>query len=237
MTVINYELGWKGAFVDEQVLTQVNAYYQTFEDYQANFALTVGGVPDLNQVGEFKNALAESIIYGVELGVQASIDNWSGDLGFAYSKSELGSFGTILNIFAGAYGGPAEIELDGAKTPFAPEITANAGLAYTFAVGGEGQPINITPRIDLAYRGDSYASLFQNRATFLEGQTLLNASVRVEASEDWDIFFWGSNLTDERFAAAKQNVAGNGGLLGDEIVGIVYMAPPRLVGVRVTHDF
>ena len=44
---------------------------------------------------------------------------------------------------------------------------------------------------------------------------------------------WGSNLTDERFAAAKQNVTGIKGI----IEGIVYMAPPRLIGLRVTYDF
>jgi iron complex outermembrane recepter protein len=238
MKVLNYELGWKGTFVDEQVLTQMNVYYQTFDGYQANFALTTPGIPVIDTIGEFKNAKTESIIYGVELGIQASFEDWTFDAGFAYSKSKLGSFGTILNVFDPVFGGGPSIDLDGAKTPFAPEVTANAGVAYTFLIGDEGgEPTKVTPRIDVAYWTDSYANLFQNRATLLEGQTLLNGSVRVEAAEDWEIFFWGSNLTDERFAAAKQNVAGNGGALGDEIVGIVYMAPPRLLGVRVTHDF
>jgi iron complex outermembrane receptor protein len=237
MKVLNYELGWKGSFVDNQVLTQMNVYYQTFDGYQANFALTTPGIPVIDTIGEFKNAKTESIIYGVEVGVQAYFDDWTFDAGFAYSKSKLGSFGTILNVFDPVFGGGPSIDLDGAKTPFAPEVTANAGVAYTFLIGDEGEPTKVTPRLDVAYWTDSYANLFQNRATLLEGQTLLNGSVRVEAGEDWELFFWGSNLTDERFAAAKQNVAGNGGPLGDEIVGIVYMAPPRLLGVRATYDF
>ena len=233
MKVINYELGWKGSFIDEQLHTQLNVYYQTFDDYQALFALTGLGVPVVDTFAEFKNARAESIIYGVELGVQAYLENWTFDLGFAYSKSELGSFGTVLNIFQPVYGGPVDLELDGARTPFAPEVTGNFGVAYTFLVQGPGVPTSITPRIDIAHRSDSYASLFENRATFLEGQTLLNASVRVELGEDWDVFVWGSNLTDERYATAKQSVTGSGGFID----GIVYRAPPRLVGLKVSHDF
>jgi iron complex outermembrane recepter protein len=232
MKVINYEVGWKGSFIDDQVSTQLNVYYQTFEDYQALFALTGLGIPVVDTFAEFKNARAESIIYGVELGVQAYFENWTFDLGFSYSKSELGSFGTVLNIFAPVYGGPPDIELDGARTPFAPEVTSNAGLAYTFLVGDQGEPTSVTPRIDVAYFSDSYASLFENRATFLEGQTLLSASVRVETG-NWDVFFWGTNLTDERFATAKQSVTGAGGFID----GIVYRAPPRLIGLRVTRDF
>jgi outer membrane receptor protein involved in Fe transport len=75
--------------------------------------------------------------------------------------------------------------------------------------------------------------LFENRATFLEGQTLLSGSVRVEVGEDLQVYFWGTNLTDERFATAKQSVTGAGGFID----GIVYRAPPRLIGLRVTYDF
>lgn len=234
MEVINYEIGWKGAFFNRQLQTQLNIYYQTFEGYQANFSLQTPGIPAIDTVGEFKNAQTESVIQGIEFGAQGYFGNWVFDAGFAYSESELGSFGIVQDIFAPVYGGPANIELDGASTPFAPEWTGNFGVGYTFNVSNSqlSEPMRVTPRIDVAYRGDSYANLFQNRATLLEGQTLLNASLRIDAG-DWDIMFWGSNLTDERYAAAKQNVTGVNGF----IEGIVYMAPPRLFGVRVGRSF
>lgn len=61
--------------------------------------------------------------------------------------------------------------------PFAPEWTGNTGAGYTFTISGEGtdgNPITKTPRIDIAYRGDSFARLFQNPATELEGYTLVH---------------------------------------------------------------
>ena len=38
MEVINYEAGWKQRWADGQFNTQFNVYYETFDDYQANFA-------------------------------------------------------------------------------------------------------------------------------------------------------------------------------------------------------
>ena len=38
MEVINYEAGWKQRWADGQFNTQFNVYYETFDNYQANFA-------------------------------------------------------------------------------------------------------------------------------------------------------------------------------------------------------
>lgn len=243
MAVINYEIGWKGAFFDRQLQTQFNIYHQTFDGYQAAFALTGLGVPAIDTVSEFKNARTESIIQGAEFGAQGFFGDWVFDVGLAYTSSELGNFGTVVNPFANTFGGGATLELDGARTPFAPEWTGNFGVGYTFRLQNPGlsEPMEVTPRIDVSHRGDSYANLFQNRATLLEGVTLLNASLRVEAGP-WEVMFWGSNLTDETYAAAKQNVGSDDNgtplIAGDDyIVGIVYMGAPRLFGVRVGRSF
>ena len=38
MEVINYEAGWKARLADDQFHTQLSVYYETFDDYQANFS-------------------------------------------------------------------------------------------------------------------------------------------------------------------------------------------------------
>jgi len=233
MAVINYEAGWKGAWFERRLTTQLAVYYQTFDGYQAGFAIPLtAGIPAIDSVGEFKNAKTLSTIYGVEFGAQGQFGDLEVDFGAAYSHSALGSFGKIVNIFAPVYGGPAAVSLAGTTTPFAPEWTLNGGAAYTFHIDDLLHGATLTPRFDVAWRSDSYASLFHNRATLLEGGAVANASLRLDANPWW-AELWVTNLADRRFAAAKQNVTGATGI----IQGIVYEAPPRLYGIRIGRHF
>ena len=233
MEVINYEGGWKSTLLNGQLHTQLALYYQTFQDYQAGFAFAAGGgIPQINTISEFKNAQTTSKIYGVEFGGQGHFDDLSVDFGMAYSKSKLGSFGLVRNIFAPVYGGPANIDLDGTTTPFAPKFSGNVGAAYTYHVDSLGSGATLTPRIDVATKSHSYAQLFHNRATRLEGVTLVNVSVRYAQGPWWGML-WATNLFDESYAGAKQNVTGETGV----IAGIVYRGPPRLWGLRIGRSF
>ncbi len=233
MSVINYEAGWKSILADGHLRTQLAAYYQTFKNYQAGFAFAAGpGVPALATVSQFRNALTTSKIYGIEYGGQGRFGDWSLDFGVAYSKSKLGSFGLIQNIFQPVYGGPTAVDLDGTTTPFAPKLSGNVGVAYTIHVDQMEDGATITPRIDIAARSKSYANLYHNRATLLKGGAVVNATIRYDA-EDWWAMLWSSNLFDRTYVAAKQNVTGATGAIG----GIVYMAPPRQFGLRVGRPF
>jgi iron complex outermembrane recepter protein len=241
MSVINYELGWKAAFYDRQVRTQFNVYYQVFDDYQADFALGGPAALPSATLFQFQNARSDSIVWGAELGAQVYLNNWEFDAGLAYFQSELGSFGLVQNPFAVVTGGPEIIDLDGAETPFAPTWTGNFGVGYTFrtATGIAGNPIEITPRVDVAYRDDSYSRLFQNRATLMKGYTLVNAQIHVD-SGPWHLLLWGNNLTDKDYVAAKQNVgasAGSSFVAEPHYTGLVYAGLPRLWGARLTYSF
>jgi outer membrane receptor protein involved in Fe transport len=86
--------------------------------------------------------------------------------------------------------------------------------------------------VDVAGKSHSYASLFHNRATFLEGVTLVNASLRYEGGDWWGLLY-ATNLFDKSYAGAKQNVTGASGI----IEGIVYRGPPRLFGLRIGRNF
>ena len=233
MKVINYEAGLKSSFFDRHLQTQLAVYYQTFKNYQAGFALAAGlGIPAIDTVSEFRNAKTKSRIWGVEFGGQAQFGDLSADFGLAYSKSELGDFGLIQNIFAPVYGGAAIIDMDGATTPFAPQFTGNVGVAYTFHLDNVASGATLTPRVDVANKSHSYSSLFHNRATLLKGVTLVNASARYTQGPWW-AEVWATNLFDETYPSAKQNVTGATGT----IAGIVYLGTPRLFGVRIGREF
>ncbi|MEJ2088260.1 MAG: TonB-dependent receptor [Gammaproteobacteria bacterium] len=241
MSVINYETGWKATSFDSQLHTQLNVYYQVFKDYQANFALRGVDIPITDQLFQFQNAQTDSNVYGVEFGAQAVFDDLEFDMGVAYFKSELGSFGLVNNEFQLMYGGPDTVDLDGSETPFAPKWTGNVGVGYTFhAQGFGGHSLEIVPRVDVAFRSDSYARLFQNPATKLEGYALLNAQLHFN-NGPWSLVLWGTNLTDKKYVGAKQNIEGNTGPTAtipfDHFTGIVYGGLRRLYGLRLSVAF
>src|SRR5262245_66595446 len=131
MEVINYELGWKARLANDQFHTQFSVYYQTFDDYQANFAFD-SLVPGLNNP-ELRNAETESTIWGVEFSGQARAGDFSLDFGLAYLESELGTFSSVIDPFRTA---PDNVvNLSGAEVPFAPPFTGNIGLAYDIHMG------------------------------------------------------------------------------------------------------
>ena len=238
MTVTNYEAGWKASFLDHTIRTQFDAYYQIFKDYQADFALSNNTAAPTSMLFQFQNALTDSKIYGVELGAQATLGDVGIDFGFAYNESKLGSFGEVVNTFAGipGYDPRPTVDLDGSHTPFSPKITVNGGVSYRFHLPAQW---TLTPRVDVAYRSDTYSRLFENNATLLPGYTVINAQVKLQ-KEHWFAELWCTNLTDERYVAAKQNVDGAGPTAEypfPHIAGIVYGGPPRLFGLRVGYSF
>jgi hypothetical protein len=124
-------------------------------------------------------------------------------------------------------------------------VTANVGAAYTFHLPTDSAPLDMTPRLDVAYRTDSYANLFHNPSTLLEGGFVLNLSLNFTHGPWW-ASLWSTNLLDRTYIGAKQNVSGDPGTPGTQegdwfaaphVVGIVYMAPPRLFGFRVGRSF
>jgi iron complex outermembrane receptor protein len=241
MGVINYEAGWKSTIFDGHMNIQLDGYYQVFKNYQADFGLAPGpGVPASLSLSQFQNAKTDSTIWGIEFGGQAQFGDLAIDMGAAYSRSKLGDFGTVINPFDPIYGGGATIDMDGASTPFAPKFTGNIGAAYTFHLGnGFGEEdLTMTPRLDLAYRGMSYARLFKNPSTELPSVTLLNGNIMF-TNGPWGLEFWGTNLLDEKYIAAKQNVdvGTYTGVVGPVITGIVYGGQRRLVGVRLSRSF
>jgi iron complex outermembrane receptor protein len=236
--VTNYEVGLKSTLLDRKIHTQLDVYYQVFKDYQADFALGAGVGPANTQLFQFQNALTDSKIYGAEFGAQGNFGDFAMDYGFAYNTSKLGSFGQVINTFAGVpgYDPRPTVDLKGSSTPFSPKITTNIGASYTVALPHHWKMV---PRAEVAYRSDAYSRLFENEATLLPGYTLVNSQIKF-SNETTYVEFWCNNVADKRYVSAKQNVDGAAPTAEypfQHIVGIVYGGAPRLFGVRIGHSF
>jgi iron complex outermembrane receptor protein len=219
MEVINYEVGWKGRLANDQFHTQFSAYYQTFDDYQANFAFD-SLVPGLNNP-ELRNAETESTIMGVEFSGQARVGDFSLDFGLAYLESELGTFSDVVDPFLVA---PNNIvNLSGAEVPFAPPFTGNIGMAYDIRLG----EFTLTPRVDFSHQDETQAALWPDPQVTLEARDLVNAQLTFGPNSGrWSAVAWGTNITDEQYVSGIQN---NGTLY--------YAAPPIQYGLRVKINF
>ncbi|HSC08260.1 MAG TPA: TonB-dependent receptor, partial [Steroidobacteraceae bacterium] len=219
MEVINYEVGWKARLANDQFHTQFSAYYQTFDDYQANFAFD-SLVPGLNNP-ELRNAETESTIMGVEFSGQARVGDFSLDFGFAYLESELGTFSSVIDPFLTAPNNV--VNLSGAEVPFAPPFTGNIGMAYDIRLG----EFTLTPRVDFSHQDETQAALWPDPQVTLEARDLVNAQLTFGPNSGrWSAVAWGTNITDEQYVSGIQN---NGTLY--------YAAPPIQYGLRVKINF
>ncbi len=212
--VINYETGWKATFAEDRVTSQLTLYYETFDNYQADFANAVNGVPVNSST--VRNAEDESTIWGVEWSAQAAFGELHIDLAAAYLDSELGSFNNVVDPFRTAPNNV--VDLSGTKSPYAPEWTGNIGVEYGFHLTGD---MTLTPRIDYAYIDETQAGLWDSPRITLESRKLTNLQVRLDAGRWW-ANAWMTNATDEQYAGGIQNNA-----------SLFYAAPPRMYGLRI----
>jgi iron complex outermembrane receptor protein len=219
MEVINYEAGWKARLANDQFHTQLSVYYETFDDYQANFAFD-SLVPGLNNP-ELRNAETESTVWGIELSGQARTGGFSLDFGLAYMESELGTFSSVVDPFLPPPNNV--VNLSGADVPFSPDFTGNIGMSYDIRMG----EFTLTPRVDFSHQDETQAALWPDEEVTLEARDLVNAQLTFGPnSGKWSVVAWGTNITDEQYVSGIQN---NGTLY--------YAAPPALYGVRAKINF
>lgn len=223
-TVTSLEAGWKAAWLDDHLRTQVNVFHN---DYK-NFQVTIG-YPDFPTFGIELNTPHPTRIYGFEAQLQAAFGDWSvyGNLGWLHS--DVGEFyATDPRLPSVAFCDPASgpqsatcRNLGGTEQTYAPKLTFNTGLQRTIHVGSD----TVTPRINYAHIAGQWATLFENEALGdrIGSRNLLGAQI------DWSHGSWlttlyGSNLTNQHYIGAINS-------------GLRFAGFPRQYGIRATYFF
>ncbi|RDE07346.1 TonB-dependent receptor [Sphingomonas aracearum] len=224
--VTDYEIGYKGTFLDGHLRTQLGGYYSEYENYQISI------VDPLNPgISSIFNVPGKTKLYGVEASAQGSFGALSLDLATSVSNSKLPTFFAIDPRLGGAAarcnptGGPVTtrcIDLTGREQSYAPKFTLSVGAQYAIALGSEA---TLTPRVDYAHIAPTFGTLFQNTllGDRLEARNIVNAQLTL-ATGDWSIAGYSTNLTDQHYVAA---INGARRLAG----------APRQYGVRVSRSF
>jgi len=223
--VTNYELGWKAGFLGGRLRTQMNVYYNDYEDFQVTI-----GYPLLPIFGFGLNNPSTTKIYGFEAQAEAVFGPLSIDAGLGWMKSELGTFyatdprGLTFTPCDPATGPTSVtcINLGGRDQTYAPELTFNIGGQYRFDLANGD---TITPRLNYGHVSEQWATLFQNtaRGDRVEERNVFNAQL-AWTRKDLVATLYATNLTDEHYVAAINS-------------GLRFAGPPRQFGLRVMKVF
>jgi iron complex outermembrane recepter protein len=210
--VTDYEIGWKGNYLNGHLRTQLGAFYNQYRNFQVALY-----EPNL-QAGFNTNVPGTTRIDGLEAQMQGQFGDFSFDLGTSYLESVFGNFFAVdsRHLVAG------EQNLTGKQQPNAPRWTAQVGLQYLIHMAGSD---SLASRLDYGMISSRWATVFEVRPTdHLATQSLLNGQLTYRHRQ-WDVALYGTNILNRRYVAAL--VEGNLGLAG----------PPRQFGLRVSRSF
>ncbi len=150
-----------------------------------------------------------------------------------------GAFGVcdLLTAFASATSAPVTVlgsgvavNIKGNELPQSPHYKFSAGIQWT---GQLGHDWNIVPRVDLAYTGGYYGSIFNGNVNRIQGYDVINAQVQLNGPSDK--FY---------VRAFVQNLANNNAITGlyvtDQSSGLftnAFTLEPRRYGIAAGFKF
>jgi iron complex outermembrane receptor protein len=207
-SVRDYEGGWKGRLADGHVLTQLDVYYQQYDDI-------IDSLFNPNNVtATFEKNIPTSIVKGIEASMQAQAAGFSLSLSAALNKSILGplidaptyefpsTYGKTNQCAPGQTPNAANSNctsytpyletLSGESLPYAPLFSAHASIQYTIPLGS----MSLQPRVVYAYQDKSYSQLFQiDNYYLLPGHSLWSGYLDWNAGR-WTTSLYGTNLAN-----------------------------------------
>lgn len=223
--VTSFEAGWKGNFADGKLRTTLTGFYNNYKNFQV-----IIGYPDYPTFGIELNVPGTTKIYGFEAEAEFHSGGFSLDGGINVLHSELGQFYAVdprgaTTVACQPTTGPAGgacINLKGQRQTYAPNVTFNVGAQYE-AKFGNGD--SLTPRVNFGYVGSQWATLFENeaRGDLIEARRILNAQLAFQ-HKSWTITAYGTNLTDQHYAAALNS-------------GLYFAGAPRQYGIKLLKVF
>ena len=211
-----YEIGVKTSWLDNRLIANTAVFYNDYKDIQL---LTVTDLGGGNVQTNIANA-AKARIVGGEFELTA--------LPLPELQLSLG-IGTLDTKYkeVGADAIAAGISPD-AELGNAPDLSVNAAGTYTASLGSAG---SLGFRVDATYRSSQYRDAKNNPPLKADAYTLLNARVTwKDASEQWEVALYGTNLTDELYITNGVEVLG----LGYEEA---YYNRPREWGLDIGYKF
>jgi iron complex outermembrane receptor protein len=213
------ELGIKSTVADGRLRINGSVFYSEYEGIQLS-ALTPVGTPPALLPNTLNAAPAE--IYGAEVELTGRFDAFEFNLGVSALHSEFTEDATLTDSQTNTN----RLVPAGSVVPFAPELTATAGLQYEFQAGSW----SLVPRVQVSYMDEQLSTPFRYPATTVPSRTVADLRFTAMPVEHWRLEVFATNVFDETYIAAQVQDASSA------TGGIIYGAP-RQVGVRANFSF
>ena len=204
----NFEAGFKTSWLNNRLVVNGAVYLQKVDNFQFFFL-------DAATASQVIANIEAVDIFGLELEAQALV---------AEGLEVFGAIGTTdseikrSSLFPGFVGN---------KTPKTTDWTLNAGFQYRFPIQDD---LNGMLRVDYEHRGNKYWHV--DNLAVQESLDLVDARAGVEG-DNWGVYVWAKNLTDEDYYTDYNQVAFSG--LGFYDIG--FRAQPRTYGVEGKFKF
>lgn len=177
----NYEIAYRGRFMDDLVFVSANVFFTDWSDQQVN--VQVGdffGTPVFDTV----NA-GGSELWGGEFSIEAqATPNLSLYGSVGYSNTEFTDF--VSN----------GVQLAGNAFPFASEITAAFGGRYVWDNG-------ISLGVDVSYTDGAFGDVENTAALKSDDRWLVDASATYDFGDGWQVGAYVRNLFDEDYVTQR----------------------------------
>jgi len=213
------ELGFKSTVADDRLRINGALFYSDYDGIQLS-SLTAIGTPPVLLPNTLNAAPAE--IYGAELELTGKFGATEFNLGVSALHSEF----TEDALLTDSQTNTNRLVPKGSSVPFAPEMTATAGIQRDCRLGSW----TLVPRIQVSYMDEQLSTPFPYVETTVPSRTVTDFRLTAIASEKLRLEAFATNIFDETYIAAQvQNASSAAG-------GIIYGAP-RQIGLRAKFDF
>ncbi|MFM1887620.1 MAG: hypothetical protein RL026_2777 [Pseudomonadota bacterium] len=194
--LVSYELGFKSDLFDRALRLNASVFKSEYDDLLLSLSTCPAAFPPVSPCALLTNA-GDAEMTGLEVeAVWRPIDGLSVDGSFSKLDFEYKSF----NPAAGGPTNPRGPQF-GMRPNYVPETKWAIGAQYQVDMGDRG---SFTPRVDVSYQGDIYASGFNAPTNLIEAYTVANARFTWRnADEDLDISLEVTNLTDEYYFVTR----------------------------------
>ena len=223
--VWDYEAGWKASALNDHLRTQLDGYYDKYQNFQVTIA-----DPTLPTQSLEVNNPSPTTLYGVEASIQAILGHLSLDANASIEHTSLGTFFANDPRIPGTFAcfplsGPASaacVNLSGHRAPNAPNVTYNFSAQYVFNLKGDG---TLTTRANYSHIGSQWATVFENAqlGDFLAARDMLSAQL-AWGIDKWTFTAYGTNLTNDHYVSAM-------------ISQLRFAGAPREYGIRIMRVF
>ncbi len=216
--VDNYEFGWKSEWLDGRLRLNGSVFMMKYDDKQEEQS-----VPTSQGTGQQTLVVNASSaeINGLEIDFSAVISEsftLNGNLGILDAK-----YDKLID--------PITLtDLSNLDLRRAPPVTATLSPTLSYeALGG-----SVTLQADLRYTGEQELTFLNSPQSQVDSHTTLDASVNYSFGSTM-VSLWGLNLTDEDVWSQAYDVGTSVTFPG--LWTYAAARPPRMYGLRITHNF